>query len=99
MVDIKQELTAAQVMAGEKQYIAQTYKRGPMVLSHGQGMYVWDTDGKQYLDFMAGLSVKELRHTDTRTAATRSRPARDNNHPNQTPFFRPPQKDRHKPTL
>src|SRR5436190_6601322 len=64
MVDIQQELTAAQVMAGEKQYIAQTYKRGPMVLSHGQGMYVWDTDGKEYLDFMAGIAVNALGHSD-----------------------------------
>src|SRR5260221_9842651 len=70
MVDIQQELTAAQVMAGEKQYIAQTYKRGPMVLSHGQGMYVWDTDGKQYLDFMAGIAVNALGHSDPGMAAT-----------------------------
>src|SRR5436190_21797797 len=64
MVDIQQELTAAQVMAGEKQYIAQTYRRGPMVLSHGQGMALWDTDGKEYLDFMAGIAVNALGHSD-----------------------------------
>ena len=51
-------------MAGEKQYIAQTYKRGPMVLSHGQGMHVWDTNGKEYLDFMAGIAVNALGHSD-----------------------------------
>ena len=64
MVDIHQELTAAQIIAGEKAHIVQTYKRGPMVLSHGQGMFVWDTEGHEYLDFMAGIAVDALGHSD-----------------------------------
>ena len=69
MVDIHQELTAAQIIAGEKAHIAQTYKRGPMVLSHGQGMFVWDTEGRKYLDFMAGIAVDALGHSDPGIAA------------------------------
>src|SRR3954470_2672547 len=64
MVDAQQELTASQVIALEREHIVQTYKRGPMVLSHGQGMMVWDTEGKAYLDFMAGIAVDALGHSD-----------------------------------
>ncbi|MEP7284503.1 MAG: aspartate aminotransferase family protein [Chloroflexota bacterium] len=64
MVELQHELTAAQVIQGEHEHIVQTYKRAPMVLSHGQGMQVWDTEGKQYLDFMAGIAVNALGHSD-----------------------------------
>src|SRR5689334_20870392 len=64
MVDVHQELTAAQIIAGEKENIVQTYRRAPMVLSHGQGMFVWDTEGREYLDFMAGIAVDALGHSD-----------------------------------
>jgi predicted acetylornithine/succinylornithine family transaminase len=90
MVDIQQELTAKQVMAGEKQHIAQTYKRGPMVLSHGQGMYVWDTEGKQYLDFMAGIAVNALGHSDPGIAATLAAQAGKLTHTSNL-FFTAPQ--------
>ncbi|MCC7447623.1 MAG: aspartate aminotransferase family protein [Anaerolineae bacterium] len=63
-MDVQQELTAAQIATRERAVIVQTYKRAPMVLSHGQGMFVWDTDGKQYLDFMAGIAVNALGHAD-----------------------------------
>src|SRR5260221_11038552 len=76
MVDIQQqELTAAQIIAGEKEDIAQTYKRAPMVLEHGHGMTVWDTEGKQYLDFMAGIAVNALGHGDPGLMATLTAPA------------------------
>ncbi|MFN8421695.1 MAG: aspartate aminotransferase family protein [Anaerolineae bacterium] len=58
------ELTAAAIMAGEKQHIMQTYKRAPVVLTHGDGVKVWDADGKEYLDFMAGIAVNALGHAD-----------------------------------
>ncbi len=60
----QKELTAAEVVAGEKAFIAQTYKRPPVVLSHGQGMAVWDSEGHEYLDFMAGIAVNALGHND-----------------------------------
>jgi predicted acetylornithine/succinylornithine family transaminase len=75
MVELQRELTAAEIVAGERQYIAQTYKRAPMVLSHGQGMNVWDTDGKQYLDFMAGIAVDALGHSDPGLVETISQQA------------------------
>ncbi len=57
-------LDGQQVISLENEHIVQTYKRAPMVLDHGQGMYVYDTDGKPYLDFVAGIAVQALGHSD-----------------------------------
>ena len=43
-------------------YIAQTYARYPMALVRGKGARVWDADGKEYLDFLAGIAVNSLGH-------------------------------------
>jgi len=39
-----------------------TYGRLPVALSHGRGLRVWDTDGKCYLDALAGIAVNTLGH-------------------------------------
>ncbi len=46
----------------EKQYYAQTVRRQPVVLVRGQGCRVWDADGKEYLDLVAGWAVNNLGH-------------------------------------
>ena len=43
-------------------YVAQTYARYPMALVRGKGARVWDADGKEYLDFLAGIAVNSLGH-------------------------------------
>jgi len=43
-------------------YVAQTYARYPIALVRGKGVKVWDADGKQYLDFAAGIAVNSLGH-------------------------------------
>ena len=43
-----------------------TYGRLPMTVSHGQGVYVWDTAGKRYLDALAGIAVNTLGHNHPR---------------------------------
>ena len=40
-----------------EQELLHTYNRFPVVFDHGDGMYLYDTDGKQYLDFAAGIAV------------------------------------------
>lgn len=45
-------------------HIAHTYNRPAFVLTHGEGMTVWDADGKAYLDFVAGIAVMALGHSD-----------------------------------
>ncbi|MBD3307521.1 acetylornithine/succinylornithine family transaminase [candidate division KSB3 bacterium] len=53
-------MTAQDVIAQEQQYIVQTYKRFPVVLTKGEGVRVWDIDGKCYLDCLAGIAVNAL---------------------------------------
>ncbi len=40
--------------------VLHTYNRYPLVLERGEGVYLYDTDGKQYLDFAAGIAVQAL---------------------------------------
>lgn len=49
-------------MALDAQHYLPVFTRYPVVLSHGAGPYVWDTDGKKYLDFLAGIAVNVLGH-------------------------------------
>ena len=37
-----------------------TYNQFPVVLDHGEGAYLYDTEGKKYLDFAAGYAVSSL---------------------------------------
>jgi predicted acetylornithine/succinylornithine family transaminase len=46
---------------GEK-YIMHTYNRFPITIERGEGMYVYDENGKKYLDFVAGIAVNSLGH-------------------------------------
>jgi acetylornithine/N-succinyldiaminopimelate aminotransferase len=43
-----------------------TYGRLPIALSHGQGMRVWDVNGKSYLDALGGIAVNTLGHNHPR---------------------------------
>ena len=42
----------------EEKVLLHTYNRFPLVLDHGEGVYLYDTDGKEYLDFAAGIAVQ-----------------------------------------
>ncbi|MBI1800887.1 MAG: aspartate aminotransferase family protein [Chloroflexi bacterium] len=54
----------------EKQYVLQTYRRPPFVLDHGEGVYLYDTEGHKYLDFTAGIAVNALGYGDKDVLAT-----------------------------
>ncbi len=43
-------------------YVMATYGRFPVVFERGQGVYLWDTDGRRYLDFLAGIAVNGVGH-------------------------------------
>ena len=43
-------------------HVMNTYGRLPIAMSHGQGLRVWDTQGKVYLDALAGIAVNTLGH-------------------------------------
>jgi len=55
-----------QVMGLEKQYLLQNYGRYPLVIRRGKGCYVYDVDGKRYLDLIAGIGVNALGHAHPR---------------------------------
>ncbi len=56
------QLSAAQLMQLEADHGAHNYHPLPVVLSKGQGVYVWDVDGKQYFDFLSAYSAVNQGH-------------------------------------
>jgi acetylornithine/N-succinyldiaminopimelate aminotransferase len=46
----------------ERDYLLQNYARYPLVLAKGKGSYVYDTEGRRYLDFITGIGVNGLGH-------------------------------------
>jgi predicted acetylornithine/succinylornithine family transaminase len=46
----------------EERYVMQTYRRGPVAFVRGEGARLWDAAGKEYLDFVAGISVSSVGH-------------------------------------
>ncbi len=58
--------TLEQIAELERKYLLQTYNRYPVVLSRGKGVFVYDIEGKRYLDFVAGLGVNALGHAHPR---------------------------------
>ncbi|PJF30577.1 MAG: aspartate aminotransferase family protein [Candidatus Thermofonsia Clade 1 bacterium] len=68
-MEITRDLTAAEIIALGEAHIAKTYKRPAIVLSHGRGVQVWDTEGREYFDFAAGIAVNALGHADAGIAA------------------------------
>jgi acetylornithine/succinyldiaminopimelate/putrescine aminotransferase len=57
------------IIADEARYMMQTYRRADVVLERGEGVYLFDSDGRRYLDFMAGIAVAALGHADPAVTA------------------------------
>jgi acetylornithine/N-succinyldiaminopimelate aminotransferase len=49
-----------------EQFLLPTYKRQPVIMTHGRGAYVFDSTGKKYLDFLGGIAVNALGHAHPR---------------------------------
>jgi predicted acetylornithine/succinylornithine family transaminase len=58
-----------EIMALADENIMNTYKRFPIVLVKGSGVKVWDVNGKEYLDFVAGIAVCNLGHSHPQVIA------------------------------
>ena len=41
----------------EETYLLKTYARYPLAIDHGKGSRLWDCDGKEYIDLLAGIAV------------------------------------------
>jgi acetylornithine/N-succinyldiaminopimelate aminotransferase len=50
----------------ERAYLLQNYSRYPMVLKRGKGCWLWDINGKRYLDLISGIGVNSLGHAHPR---------------------------------
>ena len=50
-------------------HVMPTYGRLPIALTHGEGAYVWDTDGRRYLDGLSGIAVNTLGHKHPKLVA------------------------------
>ncbi|MDO7725979.1 MAG: aminotransferase class III-fold pyridoxal phosphate-dependent enzyme, partial [Schleiferiaceae bacterium] len=55
-------MTAKELIAQENRYGAHNYHPLPVVLSRGEGVHVWDVDGKAYLDFLSAYSAVNQGH-------------------------------------
>ena len=55
--------------------IAQTYKRFPIVFTSGKGCTLWDSEGKNYIDFVAGIAVCNLGHAHPRVSGALAKQA------------------------
>jgi acetylornithine aminotransferase len=57
------------------QFLMPTYGRNPIAFSHGDGAWLWDTDGTRYLDGFSGIAVNGLGHAHPRITAAISEQA------------------------
>ncbi|MDX1639769.1 MAG: aminotransferase class III-fold pyridoxal phosphate-dependent enzyme, partial [Balneolaceae bacterium] len=55
-------MTESQIREITEQYYFNVFKRLPIVLERGEGTRVWDMDGNEYIDFLAGIAVNSLGH-------------------------------------
>jgi len=56
-------MDSEQIIQAESRYLVPTYSRPPVVFSRGEGSYLFDREGKRYLDFAAGIAVNALGHS------------------------------------
>jgi acetylornithine/N-succinyldiaminopimelate aminotransferase len=62
-------MNSQQWMEKADKYIMKTYGRYPLVPVKGEGCYLWDADGRKYLDFLAGVAVNNLGHCHPKVVA------------------------------
>ncbi len=55
-------MSLADLQAVEERYLMRTYRRAPVEFVAGDGALLWDSEGKEYLDFLAGISVCSVGH-------------------------------------
>ena len=61
-MSVLEKISSAEAIALENKYGAHNYHPLPVVLSRGEGVYVWDLDGKQYYDFLSAYSAVNQGH-------------------------------------
>jgi acetylornithine/N-succinyldiaminopimelate aminotransferase len=59
-------ISPARVCAEDERYLLNTYRRPPLVFTHGRGCRLYDSQGREYLDFLAGIAVNALGYAHPR---------------------------------
>jgi acetylornithine/N-succinyldiaminopimelate aminotransferase len=57
------------IMALDRDYVMGTYARQPIVFVRGEGARLWDSEGREYLDFLSGIAVVGVGHCHPKVAA------------------------------
>lgn len=60
----------SQIIENGEKYVMHTYGRFPVVLDHGDGVYLYDENGKKYLDMYAGIAVNALGYNHPKLTET-----------------------------
>ena len=71
-----EHLSFADFQEVEQKYVMQTGKHQPLRVVRGEGMHLYDVDGREYLDMMAGIAVNALGHCHPAVVETITRQAR-----------------------
>ena len=70
------QMTFEQIRALDADHVMQTYGRLPVAFVRGEGTKLWDSEGKEYLDFLGGLAVTSLGHANPAVADALAEQAR-----------------------
>src|SRR5271156_1473133 len=68
-------MSLASVSRMEAKLLVPTYERQPILFVRGRGVYLWDSQGKRYLDFLSGIGVNALGHNHPEIQAVIKRQA------------------------
>jgi acetylornithine/N-succinyldiaminopimelate aminotransferase len=68
-------MSLASVIRSEEQLLVPTYDRHKVLFERGRGVYLWDSRGKKYLDFLSGIGVNALGHNHPAIQVTLKRQA------------------------
>lgn len=69
------KVSAARILRDADQYMVGTYRRPPIVFTHGKGCRLYDTSGRAYLDFLGGIAVNALGYSHPRLVRVMRREA------------------------
>ena len=62
-------MTLEQIREAESRYHMHVYGRQPVAFARGEGVHLWDVDGREYLDFVAGIAVMSVGHSHPKVVA------------------------------
>jgi 4-aminobutyrate aminotransferase-like enzyme len=60
--DPSERLSLKEIRELDEKYVLQTYARMPVAFHYGAGDRLYDTEGKEYIDFLSGIAVTALGH-------------------------------------